>query len=107
MALAAEFKKHLHSLMVEVAESTSDERTQYKRERIWQTQQTHNGAAMPIAYSDAELHSIEIRVGQTIQKYIEAVDIWGFSIDAALEKEMIQQFWSLTAGPNQLQFPPC
>lgn len=106
MALDAEFKKHLHSLMAEVAESTSDERAQYKRERIWQAQQTHNGAAMPIAYSDAELHSIEMRVGQTIQKYIEAVDIWGFSIDAAFEKEMIQQFWSLTAGPNQLQFPP-
>jgi hypothetical protein len=106
MALNAEFKKHLHSLMVEVSEKTSDERAQYKRERIWQAQQTHNGAAMPIAYSDAELHSIEVRVGKIIEKYIEAVDIWGYSIDAAFEKEMIQQFNMLAAGPNQLQFPP-
>ena len=43
---------------------------------------------------------------KTIDKYSEAVAIWGYSIDAAFEREMIQEFWSLTAGPNRIQFPP-
>jgi hypothetical protein len=106
MPFNPEFKKHLHSLMVEIAETTSDERQQFKRERIWKAQQTHNAAALPIAYMDAELHSIETRVGKTIEKNIEALAIWGFDIDSAIEKEMIQQFLLLTAGPNQLHFPP-
>lgn len=106
MALNAEFKKHLHSLMVEVYEKTVGEIEQHKRELVFKANQTHNGAAPPIAYKDAALYAMEFRIGRTIEKYIEAVDIWGYSIDAAFEKDMIQEFRSLTAGPNQLTFPP-
>jgi hypothetical protein len=49
---------------------------------------------------------MEFRISRTIEKYIEAVVIWGYSIDAAFEADMIKEFWSLTAGPNQIQFPP-
>jgi hypothetical protein len=106
MPLDAEFKKHLHSLMVEVYEKTVDETEQHKRELVFKAHQTHNGAAPPIAYKDAALYSMELRLSRTIAKYIEAVSIWGCSIDTAFEKEMIQEFWSLTAGPNRIQFPP-
>jgi hypothetical protein len=49
---------------------------------------------------------MERHVRQTIDKYIEAVEIWGISIDAAFENDMLKEFWSLTSGHNQLQFPP-
>jgi hypothetical protein len=49
---------------------------------------------------------MEFRLSRTIEKYIEAVEIWGISIDAAFENDMLKEFWSLTSGPNQLQFPP-
>lgn len=106
MPLDAEFKKHLHSLMVEVHEKTVDDTEQHKRELVFKAHQTHNGAAPPIAYKDAALYSMEFRLSRTIEKYIEAVAIWGYSIDTAFESEMAKEFWSLTAGPNQIQFPP-
>jgi hypothetical protein len=106
MPFDAEFKKHLHSLMVEVYEKTIDETEQHKREVLFRARSTHNAEATPIAYKDAALYSMEFRLSKTIDKYIEAVSIWGYSTDAAFEREMINEFQSLTAGPNQLQFPP-
>lgn len=106
MPLDAEFKKHLHSLMVEVLENTTAEIEQHKRELVFKAQQTNNSAAPPIALKDAALYSMEFRLSRTIEKYIEAVAIWDYSIDAAFERDMIQEFWSLTAGPNRIQFPP-
>jgi vancomycin resistance protein YoaR len=106
MPFDPEFKQHLHSLMVEVAEKTSDECVRHKNELVGKAIATHNSAAPPIAYKDAALYSMEFRLSKTIEKYIEAVAIWGYSIDAAFERDMVNEFWSLTAGPNQLQFPP-
>jgi hypothetical protein len=106
MALNAEFKKHLHELMIEVADKTRDEEVAYANQLKGQAIATHNSSAFPIAIRDAKLHSIENRVGQTIAKYIEAVSIWGLTVDDTLERDMIKEFWSLTAAPNQLQFPP-
>jgi hypothetical protein len=106
MPLDAEFKKHLHSLMVEVYEKTIEETEQHKREVLFKARSTHNAAATPIAYKDAALYAMEFRLSRTIEKYIEAIAIWGYSIDTAFEADMIKEFWSLTAGPNQLQFPP-
>jgi hypothetical protein len=106
MPLDPEFKKHLRSLTREVQESISDELEQHKRQLVYDAHQTHNGAAVPIAYKDAALYSTEQRVRRTIQKYIEAVEIWGISVDAAFEGDMLKEFWSLTSGPIHLQFPP-
>jgi hypothetical protein len=92
--------------MVEVAEKTSDECVRHKSEILGRARATHNSAATPIAYKDAALYSMEFRLSKTIERYIEAVSIWGYTIDGAFEREMINEFWSLTAGPNQLQFPP-
>ena len=104
MALNAEFKKHLHELMVEVADNTRDEDVAYANQLRGRAHP--NSSAFPIAIKDAKIHAIESRVGQTIAKYIEAVSIWGLKIDDMLEKDMLHEFWHLTAGPNQLQFPP-
>jgi hypothetical protein len=106
MSLYAEFKKHLHSLMIEVYDKTIDETEQHKREVLFRARPTHNAAATPSAYKDAALYSMEFRLSRTIEKYIEAIAIWDYSIDTAFEADMIKEFWSLTAGPNQLQFPP-
>jgi small-conductance mechanosensitive channel len=106
MPFEPEFKKHLHSLLVEVSENTMDQIVQHKRELLFNARATHNSAATPIAYKDAALHAMEFRVSRTIEKYIEAVSIWGYSIDTAFETEMQKEFWGLTAGPSRLQFPP-
>jgi len=106
MPLDAEFKNHLHSLMVEVAQKTQDEWVQHKNELVGKARATHNGAAIPIAYKNAELFRMELRLSKTIEKYVEAVSIWGYSIDAAFERDMANEFHSLTAGPNQISLPP-
>jgi hypothetical protein len=106
MALDAEFKKYLHELMVEVALRLQDEEAHYKNALVYKAIQTHNGGAMPIAYKDAQLHAIENRVGKTIEKYLEAVSIWGREITPAFERDMIKEFIMLTAGPNSIHFPP-
>jgi hypothetical protein len=106
MSLDPEFKKHLHSLMVEVYEKTVDATEQHKRELLFGARATHNAAATPIAYKDAALYAMEFRIGRTIERYIEAIAISGCPIGTAFETAMIKEFWSLTAGPNQLQFPP-
>ena len=95
MPLDPEFKKHLHSLMVEVYNNTIEENEQFKRERIGQARHS------PSAYTDAALHATENRIGKTIAKYLEAVSIWGFEITPSFEKDMISEFQMLTAGPNQ------
>lgn len=106
MALNAEFKKHLHELMVEVADKTRDEEVAYANQLKGQAIATHNSSAFPIAIRDAKLHAIENRVGKTIARYIEAISIWGLTVDDTLERDMISEFRMLTAAPNQLQFPP-
>ncbi len=106
MPLDEEFKRHLHSLMVEVHGTTLDECVRHKNELLGNARATHNSAATPIAYRDAALFSMECRLRKTIEKYIEAVLAWGYSIDDKFEQEMIQEFWSLTAGPSQIQLPP-
>lgn len=106
MPFEPEFKKHLHSLMVEVYEKTIDETEQHKCELLSKARATHNAAAIPIAHKDAALYGMEFRISRTIEKYIEAVAIWGYSVDTSFETEMLKEFWSLTSGPNRLQFPP-
>jgi hypothetical protein len=106
MPLDAEFKQHLHSLMVEVHGTTLDECVQHKNELLGRARATHNSAATPIAYRDAALYSMECRVRKTIEKYIEAVVAWGGTIDERFEREMVGEFQSLTAGPGQIQLPP-
>lgn len=92
--------------MVEIAEKTQDEWVRHKNELVGKAIATHNSAATPIAYKDAELYRMELRLSKTIEKYIEAVSIWGYTIDATFERDMTNEFQSLTAGPNRVQFPP-
>lgn len=106
MTLDAEFKKHLRELMVEVALKLKDEEAHYKNALIGKAIQTHNSGAMPIAYKDAQLHAIESRVSKTLEKYLEAVSIWECEITPAFEKDMINEFIMLTAGPDSVHFPP-
>jgi len=106
MELDAELKKHMNELMVEVALKLRDEEAHYKNALVGKAIQTHNSGAMPIAYKDAQLHAIEIRLGKTIEKYLEAVSIWGHEITPLFERDMIKEFTMLTAGPNSIHFPP-
>ena len=106
MSLDAEFKKHLDSLRREVWENTHDELVNYKDELVFKAIKTQNAAAVPIAHKDAALYSTEQRVRRTIEKYIEAVEIWDIPFDAVFENDMLKEFWSLTSGPSYLQFPP-
>jgi hypothetical protein len=106
MPLTPDFLHHLHELMVEVSSDLADSEAKYKAELLWKAQQTHNAAATPIAYMDAAIHAFETRVGKTIEKYVEAVSIWGVDITPAFEKDMANQFIMLTAGPHLLHFPP-
>jgi hypothetical protein len=58
MPLSAEFRHHLHELMVEVSDKLRDDLNDHKRKLISEAQQTHNAAAIPGAYSKASLPHI-------------------------------------------------
>jgi hypothetical protein len=106
MPLNQEFLHHLHELMVEVSEKLANEEAEYKSQLIWKARKTNNAAAMPIAYKDAAIHALRTRFEQTVERYIEALSVWGIEIDAAVEKEMRQHINMLASGPNQLSLPP-
>ena len=78
----------MHELMVEVSEELAKPAAAYKAELIWKAQQTHNAAAMPIAYMDAAIHAFRTRIEKTIEKYIEALSIWGIDITPAVERDI-------------------
>ncbi len=106
MPLSAEFNRHLHDVMVEVAESLSDSQTRYKAELTGKARATHNGGAMPIAYKDAALHALRTRFEKTLERYFQALSEWGIRIGDDEEREMLTHIYALTSGPNQLHFPP-
>jgi hypothetical protein len=106
MPLDYAFTHHLHELMVEVSETLAEPEAKYKAELIWRAQQTHNSAAMPIAYRDAALHAMQTRFDKTVERYLQALVEWGIPIDDHVEREMRTKINMLTAGPNVLHFPP-
>ena len=106
MPLSTEFKRHLHDVMVEVAESLSDSQAKYKAELIGKARATHNVGAMPIAYKDAALHALRTRFEKTVERYFQALSEWGIRMDDDEEREMLTNIYALTSGPNQLHFPP-
>ena len=106
MPLDREFKQHLHDVMVEVAENVAISEAQYKAELVFKAQQTHNGAAMPIAYKDAAIHYLRTRFEKTVDRYFEALAAWGIQIDSQVEREMLQEINLLTSGPSHLSLPP-
>jgi acyl carrier protein len=101
MPLSAEFKRHLHDVMVEVADSLSDSQAKYKAELIGKARATHNGGAMPIAYKDAALHALRTRFEKTVERYFQALLEWGVRIGDDEEREMLTHIYALTSGPNQ------
>lgn len=106
MPLDAEFKHHLHELMVETSDTLRDELNEHKRQLVWEAHQTHNSAAIPNAYSKAAIHAFRMRVETTVDKYLEALETCGIPVDDAVEREMLQIIRPLTAGIPSLTMPP-
>lgn len=106
MPLSTEFKRHLHDVMVEVAESLSDSQAKYKAELIGKARAIHNVGATPIAYKDAALHALRTRFEKTVERYFQALSEWGIRMGDDEEREMLTHIYALTSGPNQLHFPP-
>jgi hypothetical protein len=106
MALDAEFKHHLHELMVETSDALRDELNEHRRLLVWKAQQTHNRAAMPSAYSKAAIHAFRTRVEATIDKYLDALDECGIRVNDSVEREMLQEIRSLTTAVPSLHMPP-
>jgi hypothetical protein len=106
MLFDKEFQHHLHEVMVAASSQVRDEVEQRKRELIFKAQQTHNGAAMPVAYSDAAIYAFKTRTQQVVNGYFQALDDCGILIDANVEREMLKMIGSLTSAIHPLTFPP-
>jgi hypothetical protein len=89
MPLDHAFTHHLHELMVEVGEAVAEPEAKYKAELIWKAQQTHNSAAIPVAYRDAALHALQTRFDKTVERYLQASVEWGIPILAFIELRTI------------------
>lgn len=106
MPLDAEFKHHLHELMVETSDELRDELNEHQRQLVWTARQTHNSAAIPNAYSEAAIHAFRTRVETTIDKYLDALETCSISVDDTVELEMLQIIRPLTAAAPSLSMPP-
>ena len=106
MPFDKEFEHHLHEVMVSASLEVRDEVERHKRELVWKAQQTHNGAAMPIAYSEAAIYAFKTRTQRIIDRYFQAFDDCGIMIDANVEREMLKQIEMLTGAQQPLTFPP-
>ena len=82
------------------------ELARHKRELIWKAQQTHNTAAVPIAYSAAAIHAFRTRVRAITASYLEALEACGILVDASVESEMLGIIRPLTSVSPALVFPP-
>ena len=106
MPLNEEFQHHLHEVMVASSLQVLDEIEKHKRELIFKAQQTHNGAAMPIAYKNAAIFSFKTRTQRVIDGYFQALEDCGMLIDADVERELLKLIGSLTSAIHPLTFPP-
>ena len=106
MPLTDEFRRHLHELMVETSLELRDELNQHKREVVWKAQQTNNGAAVPIAYSEAAIHAFRARVETITARYMEALEKCGIEVDDDVEKEVLRSLGALTSAKHPLSLPP-
>jgi hypothetical protein len=106
MPFNKEFEHHLHEVMVSASLEVRDEIDQYKRELVWKAQQTHNSAAMPLAYKEAGLYDFRTRTQRVIDRYFQALDDCGIAIDANVERDMLAQIGMVTGAQNPLTFPP-
>jgi hypothetical protein len=106
MPLDDEFRHHLHELMVETSLALREKLAAHKRQLVWNARQTHNSAAIPIAYSEASIHAFRTRVRATITKYLDALEVCSIKVDASVENEMLQLIGALTSAAPSLTFPP-
>jgi hypothetical protein len=106
MPLDEDFRHHLHEVTIAATDEVRDDVEQHKRELVWKAQQTHNGAAMPIAYSEAAIYAFRTRTQRIIDRYFQALDDCGIVIDADVEREMLKQIGMLTNVHPPLMFPP-
>jgi hypothetical protein len=90
--------------MVETSDKLRDELNQHKRTLIWESQQTHNAAAVPNAYSKASIYAFRTRVSAT--SYIGALETLGIDVDNAVELEMLAAISQLTSAAPSLSLPP-
>jgi hypothetical protein len=106
MPLDAEFRHHLHELMVETSDKLRDELNEHKRTLLWDARQTHNSAAIPNAYSKASIHAYGTRVSATIASYLSALETFGIDVDDSVEQEMLGHVGQLTGAHPSLSMPP-
>ena len=84
--------------MVETSLELRDELNQHKREVVWKVQQTNNGAAVPIAYSEAAIHAFRARVETITARYMETLEKCGIEVDDDVEKEALRSIGALTSA---------
>lgn len=106
MPLGSEFKHHLRELFAEVVEDMAETEAKYKAELVSRALSSHNRAQLPIAYSSAELHRIEVRFTESLTRYLEALKTWNIKITDEIEREMTHEIEMLTAGANVFSVPP-
>jgi hypothetical protein len=106
MALPNDFLHHLHELMVEVSDSLRESSAAHKQQLIFEAQRKNNSAAVLSAYSEAALGAFRDRAEMTIEKYIDAVDVWGLELNDSVEREILIQIDLLLSAPKHIDLPP-
>src|SRR5271165_3074879 len=105
--LTREFLYHLGKLMRETAESLHKELADHTNELVAAARKTNNSAAIPVAYSKASIDNFRTRVRATTEKYLDALENCGITVDGVVQREMLQKIHRLTHTHGSLTLPPC
>ena len=106
MSISDELRRHLYDVMMETMLGLREEINEHERELVWKAQQTHNGAAIPIAYSKAAIDAFRTRVEAVTNRLMETLENSGTEMDQDVEKEVLKLIGTLTSAKHPLSLPP-
>lgn len=105
MPLSAEQKKHLEQNWQNI-QMRSNEEAAANQNELLSLAAKKNAAAIPIAYSEAALHRLELNVRNQLDWTLVELDAMGIIVDREVERFVVQHFNAMTSMSMPLHFPP-
>lgn len=106
MALTPDQQRHLEASWQNIQQRTNDVAAAHKNELIGKATATNNRAALPIAYSEAELYRLELTVKNQLEWTVSELEIMGVVLDDQAEAFVMKYFNLMTSMSMPLHFPP-
>ena len=106
MPLTEEQKAHLQQTWQSIQMCANDVAARNRTELLARAHAKHNSAAIPGAYSEAELYRLETTVRDQLVWTVNELSAMGVLVDDQVEKFVVQHFEMMTSMNMPIHFPP-